>query len=348
MPKVKFNRAGTLGDLWFAQFDEREVSDEQFALLQKLGWIFGANSAAQSGLSDVGEAFLPANKLPEMTVFFSDSPLNANDLDNAPMRVNVFSRGSLSLNSIMDNLPFMALRQRVNCSETVSVRQFVQLLDDGAAVLSVNGAVAETTFARKMGLNLLNHENAHFVRNTTRLDLERLENGALKIVPLVDDAFVGVATVATKRTMSIQAGLVYTISFEYSGDVDNFNYCYLVSKKHNTFHLGRHAVQAAIDEPRIFSCTFVAPWDTDDLGLLLGFQNTKKQSVTIDKIRFEIGTKRRRAIIFQDAETPINEPLEIGFKLEKGQNELIWLLDGRTSILQIWGDFVDEVRIQAA
>lgn len=45
MPKVKFNRAGVLGNLWFAQFDEQEVSDEQFAILNAKGWIFGANSS---------------------------------------------------------------------------------------------------------------------------------------------------------------------------------------------------------------------------------------------------------------------------------------------------------------
>lgn len=50
MPKVKFNRAGTLGDLWFAQFDEKDVTNEQYELLRKKGWIFldDADAVAES------------------------------------------------------------------------------------------------------------------------------------------------------------------------------------------------------------------------------------------------------------------------------------------------------------
>lgn len=348
MRRVKFTQSGTLGDLWFAQFDEKEVTEDQYRLLLSKGWIFGERPPETVPLSD-GHA---VSGLSEFAAFFSDRRLTLADLDDVPQsqRVGVFSRGSLPQALGMSVLPFSAFRLRVKCRETVRVKQWVQAHGRGAA-LWLNGQVVDVFVAGKMSLNLLNHGNEHFVRNTTRLDIERLENGSLKIVPLVDNAFVGVATVSGRRTMSIEQGKVYTLSFEYQGSVDNLDYCYLVSKAKGNFHFGKHAVSAAIDEPNIFSYTFVAPWSADDVGVLIGFHNTKNQSVTIDKVRFELGAKRRQAVVVQewgdDAEVPTHMPIDMDLTLPQGENELVWLLDGENDALQVWGDFVDGVRIQA-
>lgn len=286
--------------------------------------------------------WLLRHQTPEVRALFSDTHMGLADLSNMPphQQISAFSRGSVLQMLNMPHLPFVALRWRVMCSEMVQVQQFIQLHGAGTAILYDNGKPIETLVAGQMGVNLLNHDNTQFVRNTTRLDLERLENGSLKIIPLIENAFVGVATISGKRTMQIKQGQVYTISFEYLGDVDNFSYCYLVSRNNGTFHLGKYSVESAIDEPKFFSCTFDAPWTADDLGLLIGFQNTKNQSVIVDNVRFEIGSKRR--------ETVNAEPLDVSFALQQGKHELVWLLDTAHANLQIWGDFIDDVRIQAA
>lgn len=352
MRKVRFTQSGVLGDLWFAQFEEKEVSEEQYRTLLAKGWIFGERpeTAAHSGSK--------SSKSGEWTAFFSDRRLTLADLDSVPQsqRVSVVSRGSLPQAMNVQSLPFSAFRLRVSCREAVRIKQWFFAMGL-SATLWLNGKAVDTFAGEKMGLNLLHHPNTGFVRNTTRLNLEHLENGSLKIVPLVENAFVGVATIAAQRTMRVEKDQVYTVSFEYQGDTDNMDYCYLVSKTKGNFHFGKHSVEAAIDEPSIFSYTFAAPWDADDVGLLIGFHNTKNQAVVIDKVRFEVGTKRRQSKRerqlgndgqITEVDTPFFTPIETEWLLPQGESELVWLLNGENATLQTWGDFIDGESVQAA
>lgn len=292
-------------------------------------------------LSDVLLWLLKRRKTPEITAYYRDTlPENPSQIgDDDALSVSRFSRGSvLDVAANLGDKPCRAVQMNVFCAQPRRVQQMLLTLPEKASLWR-NGEMIEYFEREKMGVNLITHPNAQFVRNTTRLNIEHLENSAIKIIPIVDKAYVGVATLGEQRTMSLTKGVIYTLSFEYQGDTDNFHYCYLLSRSAGgTHHLGRHAATPSPDTQNVFTLTFVAPFSADDVGVMVGYLNTDLNAVTLNHIRLDMGAARRVDFAL---------PAPLAFDLQQGENEIVWLVEN--GIVATAGDFVDDVNVfQAA
>lgn len=280
-------------------------------------------------------------KTPEITAVYRDTlPEHPGQIgDDDAWRVSRFSRGSvLDLAAHLGGKPCCAVQMKVCCEQPRRVQQTLLALPEKASLWR-NGEMIEYFEREKMGVNLITHPNAQFVRNTTRLNIEHLENGAIKIIPITDKAYVGVATLGEHRTMRLQAGKIYTLSFEYQGNTDNFHYCYLLSRSAGgTHHLGRNAATPSPDTPNVFTLTFVAPFSADDVGVMVGYLNADLNAVALNNIRLEMGAARRVDFAL---------PAPLAFDLAQGENEIVWLVENGT--VATVGDFIDDVNVfQAA